>query len=77
MQKRDRRKKFVELAQKRVNAAIRSIRLIGNLSDRGNYDYHPDDVRQIRSALESEVRESLSRFDRAKRSANPDFELDA
>ena len=31
--------KFVELANKRVNKAIKDIRLIANLGNKGNYSY--------------------------------------
>ena len=41
-EKSDKERKFKELAEKRVNRALDSIRLIGNLSNRQNYSY--DDV---------------------------------
>ena len=39
MSKQIRREKFVDLAKGRVNGAIKELRLIGNLSNRGNYVY--------------------------------------
>jgi hypothetical protein len=56
------REKFVELAEKRVNRAIKDIRLIGNLSNRSNYKYADDDVRTIFSVLEKELRSARERF---------------
>ncbi len=43
----EKRQKFVELAEARVNRAIKDIRLIGNLSNRSAYDFSEDDVRKM------------------------------
>lgn len=59
---RDRRAKFVELANNRVNRAIKDIRLIGNLSNRSAYEYSEEDVRKIIRALQREVESARSRF---------------
>lgn len=59
---RDRRKKFVELAEARVNRTIKNIRLIGNLSSRGPYEYSEKDVREIFKALQKELDAAKSRF---------------
>ena len=59
---RDKRKKFVELAEARVNRAVRDIRLIGNLSNRGSYEYSEKDVREIFKALQKELDAAKSRF---------------
>src|SRR5262249_56798948 len=45
------REKFVGLANKRVIRAIKAIQLIGNLSNRSNYDYTDEDVDKILKAL--------------------------
>jgi hypothetical protein len=52
----NRREKFIELAEKRVTRAIKDLRLIGNLSNRNNYEYTDRDVIQILSALDAEVK---------------------
>ena len=67
---RDKRAKFVELAQKRVNKAINSLRLIGNLSNKNNYTYQEQDVDRIFQALESEIRRVKTRFATASSSKN-------
>ena len=59
----DRREKFVELAQKRVNKAIKDIKLIGNLSNKSNYLYTEQDVKKIIAALKKAVDETKARFD--------------
>lgn len=53
--KRDPRAKFVELANARVVRAINDLRLVGNLSNRKNYEYTDDEARKIIRVLESEV----------------------
>ena len=69
------RDKFVELAQKRVNRAIKDIKLIGNLSNRSNYTYTDQDVRKIVSALKNAVDETKMRFDSKGDTGNNEFTL--
>jgi hypothetical protein len=59
---RDKRAKFVELAQSRVNRAIKDLRLIGNLSNRSAYTYSEDDIRKIFKALQRELDGAKGRF---------------
>lgn len=59
---RDKRAKFVELAESRVNRAIKDMRLIGNLSNRSAYAYGEDDIRKIFRALQKELDSAKSRF---------------
>jgi hypothetical protein len=71
------RDKFVRLANKRVNSAIKAINLIGNLSNRSNYDYSEEDVAKIFRALQVEVSACKKRFDMASKSGDSDkFSLD-
>jgi hypothetical protein len=71
------RKKFVELANKRVSKALHNIQLIGNLSNRSNYHYTDDDVAKIFKALNNEIRSCRKRFDLAlNNKANNQFSLD-
>lgn len=59
---RDPRERFVELANKRVNRAIKDLRLIGNLSNRRVYRYSETDSRKIIRALQAEVDGLKARF---------------
>ena len=59
---RDKRKKFVDLAEARVNRAIKDIRLIGNLANKNSYEYSEDDARKITRALQKELDSAKSRF---------------
>ena len=56
-------KKFRELAAKRVNKTIKYIRLIGNLSNRNNYEYSDSDVKKLFSALQKELSDAKKRYD--------------
>lgn len=60
--KSSKRQKFVELATKRVNRAIKDLRLIGNLSNRSAYEYSDEDVRKIARALQRELDSIKTRF---------------
>lgn len=59
---RDKRAKFVDLAEARVNRAIKDLRLIGNLANRNSYEYGEDDARKIVRALQKELDQMKSRF---------------
>jgi len=59
---RDKRKKFIELAEARVTRALREIRLIGNLSNRSAYACEDEDVRQIFRALQKGIDAAKTRF---------------
>lgn len=54
--------KFERLAEKRVSDAIKKLRLIGNLSNKNNYSYTDDHVKQLLEALEAEMRILKGRF---------------
>jgi len=52
---RDKRTKFVTLAESRTAAAIKAIRVIAKLGNQSHYDYTEADVRKIAAALTKEV----------------------
>ncbi len=54
--------KFERLAERRVNEAMKKIRLIGNLANRNNYEYTEKHAKKIIDALEAELRTLKSRF---------------
>lgn len=70
------REKFVELAEKRVNRAIKDMRLVGNLSNKTNYIYTQKDAEKIISALEKEVKVLRSRFVSGGDETDDNFRLD-
>ncbi len=54
--------RFERLAERRVTETIKKLRLVGNLSNRHNYSYTEEHVKQIVDALESELRQVKARF---------------
>lgn len=69
------RKKFVELAEKRVRRAIKDIKLIGNLSNRSNYKYTDEDAKKIHKALMAAISETKARFDSKGDTNDVEFKL--
>jgi hypothetical protein len=72
---RDKRSKFVELTNNRMNRAIRDIRLIGNLSNRAAYEYSEEDVRKVLKALQRELDSVRARFTSSGSGADGEFSL--
>lgn len=56
------KERFVRIAEARTNKIIGMIRLLGNCSNKGNYEYSEDDVKAIFSAIESELKNAKSKF---------------
>lgn len=72
---REKRDRFVRLAIKRVNRAIRDIRLIGNLSNRSVYEFGDDDARKIIRALQKELETLKARFSGPGDASENEFQL--
>jgi ABC-type Fe3+-hydroxamate transport system substrate-binding protein len=53
--RRDPKAKFIELANKRVNKAIKDIRLVGNLSNKSTYSYDEAQAKKIIRVLQKEL----------------------
>ena len=70
------RDKFARLATKRVNNALKYIQLIGNLSNRGNYEYAERDVERIFAALTTEVKSCRERFSTSGSKSKTGFTLE-
>lgn len=68
------RDNFIRLAEGRVTRAIDSIRVIGNLSNRSNYEYTEEDTKRIIDALQREVNELKLQF-KPKVSTKKGFKL--
>ena len=69
------RDKFVRLAERRTSVALRAIRLIGNLSNKNNYDYTQADAKKISAALARELEELKRRFESPSGRSVQDFTL--
>ena len=73
--RRDPRERFVSLANSRVTAAIRQIRLVGNLANKKNYQYDADEAAKIVRALQRELDELKSKFKGEEKSESTIFSL--
>ena len=60
--RRDKRSKFVALAQGRTINAIKAIRVIGKLGNKAHYEYSDADVKKIVQALSREVESVRARL---------------
>jgi|SaaInlStandDraft_5_1057022.scaffolds.fasta_scaffold405054_1 hypothetical protein len=69
------REKFVELAEKRVQKTIKSMRLIGNLSNKTNYSYEDADLKKIFTTLRRELDMVKKKFDTSSSDDNIRFSL--
>ena len=61
----DKKDNFIRLAESRTNKAIGYIELIGNLSNRNYYDYSPEQVDAIFSAIQTTLTAQKRKYDAA------------
>ena len=73
---RNRRAKFIELAENRVNRAIKDFRLIGNLSNRSAYEFNENDIRKIFRTLQKELDSAKGRFSRGEAGDDEGFKIE-
>ncbi len=70
------RDRFVRLAESRVNNLVKTMRLLGNLSNRSNYSYSEKDVEKIFRTLERELKSAKARFIKDGAPEDTVFKLD-
>ena len=58
----DKRERFVRIAESRTNKILEQIRLLGNCSNKNNYEYTEEDVKKIFSVIESELKIAKSKY---------------
>ena len=61
--KKNNQQKFENLAEKRVNKAVKTISLIGKLSNTANYSFNEDHIKAMKRALINEVNITISKFE--------------
>ncbi len=54
--------RFKRLATQRTNAALDKLRLLGNLSNKSNYEYTEEDLRKIFFAIETQLKAIKTKF---------------
>ena len=62
MPKETKRERFVRIAESRTNRIIDQLRLLGNCSNRNNYEYSDEDIKKIFNAINREVKGAQGRF---------------
>ena len=55
--------KFKRLSEKRVTNVLRSLKILGNLSNTSNYKYSTDEVEKIFKAIQSQVDNTHRKFE--------------
>lgn len=70
---KEKAERFKRVAENRTNKIIDQIRLLGNCSNRSNYEYSEEDIKKIFSAIESELKETKLKYQ--TRTKNKKFEL--
>lgn len=68
------REKFKRIAENRTNKIISMIRLLGNCSNKNNYDFEKEDVDRIMNTLEKELKDVKVKFNDALKE-NTTFKL--
>ncbi len=64
---------FKKLAEKRTNAILEKVRILGNLANRSAYDYTGEDIRKVFGAIRAELRRVEAAFETTERR---EFRLD-
>ncbi|MEE3501003.1 hypothetical protein [Acidiphilium acidophilum] len=75
MMARDKTEAFKRLAENRTNEALDAIRKIGNLSNRNNYSFSPQQIEKIFAALRSALDAAEHRFSETEEAAEDRFSL--
>ena len=56
------RERFEKVAVARVNKIIKDLRLLGNCSNKNNYEYSEKDVKKIFSAIDLEIKKMKAKY---------------
>lgn len=59
---KEKRERFLKLAEKRTNKLLNDLRLLGNCSNKANYEYTDEEVRQMFSSIDSELKRVKALF---------------
>lgn len=72
MSSEERHRRFKRLATQRTRNTLKAIRVLGNCSNRSNYDYTQDEVRKIFREIETALQDTKAKFTYPR---NNDFSL--
>ncbi len=71
--KETKRDRFIRLANRRTNAVLNQLKVLGNCSNKYVYEYSEEDIDQIFSEIERRVKETKARF---RTSLKKEFKLE-
>lgn len=54
--------RFKKIAEQRTNKILKTLKLLGNCSHKGNYYYTDEEVKKIFGAIERELRNTRNKF---------------
>lgn len=57
-----RNERFKRLANYRTNMVLEKLRILGNLSNKANYDYSDEEIYKIFGAIDSQLRTIKAKF---------------
>lgn len=57
-----RKEKFKRLATYRTNLVLEKLRILGNLSNKSNYEYTEEDLKKIFSAIDEDLKRVKAKF---------------
>ena len=58
----DKRERFLRIAENRTNKILEQIRLLGNCSNKHNYEYEDDEIKKIFGVIEQELKHAKAKF---------------
>ena len=58
----EKRERFVRIAENRTNKILEQIRLLGNCSNKHNYEYDDEDVKKIFAVIEQELKQVKAKY---------------
>ena len=58
----NKKERFIRIAENRTNKIIDMLNLLGNCSNKSNYDYSEEDVKRIFTAIENSTRICKMKF---------------
>lgn len=65
--RKGKRERFLEMAEKRTNAVLQRLQVLGNCANRQSYDYTPEDVEKIFDAIDRQLALVKARFQEKQR----------
>ena len=73
---KNKREKFVRIAEARTNKIINMIQLLGNCSNQSLYEYSQKDVNKIFNTIQTELDEAKKRYSKQDSQKGSKFTLD-